>query len=203
METKFQTSFIPKKTVTETKSSGSGMGIFLFVSIVIFLVSLGIAGWVYLQKQMLVSKIVEQQGIIATNEDSFDTNTIESILTLNKRITLADGLLQKHVSVSPIFNFLQQATLKNVRFRDFNFSSLSKDENGTPRVAVKLSGIAKDFETVASQADELGSSKWSKIISEPKISNFSLNTDGSVSFLFTAYVSPSFILYESDNSITE
>ena len=58
-----------------------------------------------------------------------------------------------------------------------------------------MSGVAKDWETVASQADEFGKTDYNKIITEPKISNLGLNADGSVSFTFTAYVTTDYLMY--------
>ena len=198
METKYQTSFIPKKPVMiEGQSRSGGMSLFLLVSVIIFLISLGLAGYVFLEKNILIQKITSNQSSIATNKNGLtsDSTTIESLVELNSRINVANSLLGKHIAVSPIFDFLQQATLKSVRFKNFSFSSLSKDASGVSRVSVQMSGIAKDWETVASQADEFGKADWKKIITEPKISNLSLNADGSVSFLFSAYVSPDFLVY--------
>jgi len=198
METKYQTSFIPKKPVTMSGQVRSGsMSLFLLISIIIFLVSLGLAGYVFLEKSILIQKINADKSTIEANKNGLtsDSVTIESLVELNSRINISKDLLNRHISVSPIFNFLQQATLKSVRFNNFNFSSTGKDASGANRISVQMSGIAKGWETVASQADEFGKSDWRKIISEPKISNLNLNTDGSVSFLFSAYVSPDFLFY--------
>lgn len=198
METKYQTSFIPKKPVSTVERSNSlGMNLFLLVSIVVFLISLGLAGYVFLSKQFLIGKITADQTAIETNKTGLvsDSVTIESLILLNSRTKVAKTLLGKHVAVSPIFNFLQQGTLKSVRFSNFSFSASGKDASGSNVVSVQMSGRAKDWETVASQADEFGKSEWKKIISAPKISNLSLNADGSVSFLFSAFVVSDFLIY--------
>ncbi len=198
METKYQTSFIPKKPVSISEQSQSGgMSLFLLVSMIIFLISLGLAGYIFLEKNLLIKKITANIATIEQNKGGLtsDSVTIESLVELNSRINVAKDLLDRHVAISPIFDFLQQATLKSVRFRNFSFSSLGKDASGVSRVSAQMSGIATSWETVASQADEFGKPDWKRIITEPKISNLSLNADGSVSFLFTTYVSPSFLLY--------
>ena len=203
METKYQTSFIPQKTsITSGQNESSSLSLFLVVSIVVFLISLGLAGYVYLEKKILVQKITADQGTIETNKNGLisDSNTVENLVALNSRINVAKNLLNKHVSISPIFDFLQQTTLKSVRFKNFSFSSTNKDTSGSGGVFVQMSGSAKDWETVASQADEFGKADWKKAISEPKVSNLSLNIDGSVSFVFSAYVLPDFLVF--DNSPT-
>ncbi len=197
MDGKTQTSFIPKKPITELKSKSSGMSFFLFVSILIFLVSVGIAGWVYLEKQLLIRSITKDQETISTNKGSFDTATIDSIVELNSRINVAKGLLTSHVAISPIFNFLNQATLKNVRFRDFNFSSSLTDTTGQKIVGIKMNGTARDFETVASQADGFGKADWRNIIRETKVTNLNINPDGTVSFTLSATVLPDFLTYKA------
>ena len=202
METKYQTSFIPKKPVTMTgQSQPSSMSLLLVVSIIIFLISLGLAGYVFLQKNLLLQKLTTDQNTIETNKSGLtsDSITIESLVELNSRINVAKDLLNKHIAVSPIFDFLQQGTLKSVRFKNFNFSSADVNEAGISRISIQMSGVAKDWETVASQADEFGKADWKKIITEPKVSNLSLGADGSVSFLFTAYVTPDFLVYVNKN----
>jgi len=174
MEQKFQTSFIPKKPVTITgQSQSGGMGLLLLVSIIIFLISLGLAGYIFLEKNLLIQKITADQSTIEANKSGLvsDSITIESLVELNSRINVAKSLLSKHIAVSPIFNFLQQGTLKSVRFKNFNFTSSGKDVSGANQVSVQMSGQALDWETIASQADEFGKADWKKIITEPNISN--------------------------------
>ena len=200
MEPKYQTSFIPKKPVmTAGQSQSSGISLLLLVSLIIFLVSLGLAGYVFLQKNLLIKNITADVSIIEQNKSGLtsDAITIESLVDLNSRINVAKDLLNKHIAVSPVFNFLQQATLRSVRFKNFNFSSAGKDSSGANRVSIQMAGTATDWETVASQADEFGKPEWKKIVSEPKITNLSLNADGSISFLFSAFISPSFLIYEN------
>ena len=200
METKYQTSFIPKSPVVSVGSRRSGgMGLFLVLSIVVFLISLGLAGYVFLEKSLLIKKIQADQSTIEANKNGLisDSVTIESLVELNSRINVANELLDKHVAVSPIFNFLQQRTLKSVRFKNFNFSSTGRSETDTNKISVQMAGVARDWETVASQADEFGRPEWKKIITEPKVSDLSLDADGRVSFLFSAYISPDSLFYEN------
>src|ERR1035437_8359755 len=118
METKYQTSFIPKKPVAsvEQRKSSTGMSLFMLISIILFLISLGLAGYILLEKKLLIQEIGTDQETITKNKGNFtsDSNTIESLVLLNSRINVAEGLLGKHVAVSPIFDFLQQTTLKSV-----------------------------------------------------------------------------------------
>lgn len=198
MEQKFQTSFIPKKPVTDSGTNqSSGISLLLLVSIIIFFISVGLAGYVFLQKNLLQQNIKKDQLAIEQNKSGLvsDSITIENLVQLNSRIKIAKELLDKHVAISPIFDFLQQRTLKSVRFKNFNFSSTGKDEIGQAKISVQMAGQAMDWETIASQADEFGKPEWKKIINEPKISNLSLNADGSVSFVFNAYIVSDYLVY--------
>ncbi len=196
MDPKFQTSFIPKKVMSEP-TYRTGISLFLLLSIIIFLITLGISGWVYLEKQALMKNIEETKQTINDNKNSFDPDTIQDIVSLNSRIITAESLLKKHITVAPIFSFLQDHTLKNVRFKSFSFTNDGKNIEGENSVSISLGGQAATWETLASQADEFGKQEYRKIIHEPKVSSFSLNPDGGVSFSFSAFVQPEFISYES------
>ncbi len=204
MDPKFQTSFIPKKQIAENTYHRS-ISLFSLLSIIVFMITLGISGWVYLEKQALIKNITAEQDIIKQNKNSFDPDTIESIVSLNSRINTAQTLLQKHIAVTPIFSFLQDRTLKNVRFKSFTFTNDTQNMTGVNGISIALGGQAASWETLASQADEFGKPEWKKIIHEPKVSSFSLNGDGSVSFSFSAFVEPQFISYINtvDNSTSQ
>jgi hypothetical protein len=202
MEAKFQTSFIPKKPIIQEERIHSRLSIFLLISLIIFFVSLGLAGWVFLKNKLLIQQIVDQQKTVQTNKNGLtkDSVTVESIVALDSRIMLANQLLANHVAISPIFSFLGQRTLTNVRFKSFSVTSVGQDSTGVTSVKIEMSGQAKDFNSVASQADEFGKSDYTNIIKEPKISGLSLNPDGSVAFIFSASIVTNFISYSKNIS---
>ncbi len=206
MEPKYQTSFIPKKPISpvaQQKRVSVGINLFLLISIVMFLVSLGLAGYVFLEKNILIQKINQDQSTISTDKNSFtaDSNTIESLVELDSRINVSNTLLAQHIAVSPIFGaFIQPATLQSVRFNDFTFNYAGKDATGASKISITMDGTARDWQTIASQADEFGLPDWKNIISEPTISNLTQNADNTVSFQFTAYVNPAFLVYGSNST---
>jgi len=194
-----QTSFIPKKPIVEdSRISSSSVSLFLIISIIVFLVSLSLMAWVALTKASMISGIKTDKETINTNKSAFETGTIESILRLDSRIKIAQSLLDKHIVVSPIFNFLEQRTLKSVRFKNFEFNNAGKATDGSDLVKVRMSGLAKDFKTIALQADEFGRVEYRDIIRETDFSDLNLTQDGFVSFTFSAYVVPSSILYKNN-----
>ncbi len=199
METKFQTSFIPKKPIVQERKISGGISLFLLISLIIFFITAGLAGWVYFEKQRLNNKISFEKETIAKNKNSLtkDSLSIESFVELNTRIEVSKELLSKHVTVVPIFSFLQDRVLKNVRFNSFVFSYSDKGDVSKTGVKVDVSGKALNWRTMAAQVDEFGKVQWKNIIKESKISNLSLSSDGSVAFLYSAYLNPDFITYKA------
>jgi lipopolysaccharide export LptBFGC system permease protein LptF len=195
METKFQTSFIPKKPVVEERRNNSSISLFLLLSIIVFLISLGLGGWVFIQKDLLIKNIQSAEEVIKSNQGAFELDTIESMIRLDSRIKIAKDLLANHVSISPIFSFLEDKTLKSVRFKSFNFTSAGKDEGGASIIKVTMTGQARDFKTIALQAEEFGNVNYRNIIKNPVFSDLNLTSDGSVSFSASMLVVPSFLSY--------
>jgi hypothetical protein len=195
METKFQTSFIPKKPVVEERRNNSSISLFLLLSIIVFLVSLGLGGWVFIQKDLLIKNIAAAEDVIKSNKEAFELDTIESMIRLDSRIKIAKGLLANHVSISPIFSFLEDKTLKSVRFKTFAFSSAGKDESGAASIKLTMTGQARDFKTIALQAEEFGNINYRNIIKSPVFTDLNLTSDGSVSFSASMLVVPSFLSY--------
>jgi len=201
METKFQTSFIPKKPIVQENRANVGIGLFLLISIVIFLISVGIAGWVYLEKDRLINNIAEQKNTINTNRNTFkdSTVTIEEFVRLNSRIESSKELLSRHISVIPLFDFLQGSVLKSVRLNSFVFSSVGVDANGNNNIKVDVSGTAADWKSMAAQVDELSKPENKKVIQDSKISNLSLTANGSVVFSLSTSFNPDFLIYKIKN----
>jgi hypothetical protein len=199
MDNNIQTSFIPKKPIVEdSKISSSSVSLFLVVAIIIFLVSLSLMAWVTFTKTNLINQIKENKAIIEKNKGEFEAGTIESILRLDSRIKVVQSLIDNHVVVSPIFNFLEQRTLKSIRFKNFKFYNSGKAADGSDIVKVEMSGQAKDFKTIALQANEFGKIEYRDSIKEPVFSDLNLTADASVSFSFSAYVIPKFISYRDN-----
>jgi hypothetical protein len=206
METKFQTSFIPKKPVVEERRMGSSISLFLLLSIIIFLVSLGMGVWVYIQKDMLIKNIEKSAKEIKVNKNSFELSSIEDIIRLNLRIKTAENLLDKHISIAPVFNFLEKNTLKQIRFKNFSFSSSGKDEKGNPSVKVTMTGQAlaspEAYKIISLQADIFGSQQNRAFVRNTLLSDLSLGSDGGVSFSASMNVLPDYLSYSSSKKNT-
>lgn len=196
MDGKFQTSFIPKKPVVSSdRARSSGMSLFMVVSIFIFVVSLALAGLVFAGQKYLSSQLEKDKESFAKAQEIFDSLTVETLVKLDKRIVSAKKILNKHIAILPIFNFLESKTLKNIRFNKVEMSLL---ENGG--VLLDMKGEAKNFSAVALQSDVFAESKELK---NPIISDIDLTLTGGVSFNFKSETDPSLVLYKNSMGVKD
>lgn len=190
MDGKFQTAFIPKKPVVSPVRVGhSGTSLFMVVSIFIFVISLALAGSVFGGQKYLSAQLEKDKVDFAKAQEAFDVLTIETLVKLDKRIESAKKILNNHIAVSPIFDYLESKTLKNARFKRMEFS-FSKDNV----VELDMKGEARNFSAVALQSDVFVENKNFK---NPMISDIDLIPGGNVTFSFKTQVEPNFALYKS------
>ncbi len=190
METKFQTSFIPKQPVTdEAPHRTSSSSIFFLLAFIIFMASVASAGGVFIYGQIINRNIEEGKDQLALNKNAFDPNTIAQLTRLNDRINAVDFLLKKHKSVSTLFYVLSNVTLKNTRFSDFSYTGIDD------KISISMKGQARSYETVALQAKEFTNPNFKNVFKSPLFGDLTLDTQGNVSFSFSAGVDPLLVDY--------
>ncbi len=190
METKFQTSFIPKQPITaEAPHHASAASLLFLFAFIIFMASLASAGGVFIYGEIIKKNIQEGTSQLTLNKNAFDPNTISQITRLNDRINAADILLKKHKSVSTLFLVLSNATLKNVRFNDFSYTAVDD------KITLGMKGQALSYETVALQAKEFTNPNLKNVFRSPLFGDLTLDTQGNVSFNFTTTVDPLLVDY--------
>ncbi|MES2223935.1 MAG: hypothetical protein V4469_03305 [Patescibacteria group bacterium] len=189
METKFQTSFIPKTSLEPVASNTvhKPLGFFSFLSSIIFFITVLVAGGVFGWQKYLDNSKTQIKSDLEKNVKSFEPQTLDEYVRLNSRIDSAKALLAKHVAVSYIFDFLQEQTIQSVQFDDFKY------EIGTDGAAtLSMNGRAKSYNAVAYQAEVFGKERS---LQTPLFSNLDLDTFGNVIFNFTTKIDPGFITY--------
>ncbi|MFA6050884.1 MAG: hypothetical protein WC761_06890 [Candidatus Paceibacterota bacterium] len=188
METKFQTSFIPK-TNLEPVSGGQKkpLGLLTFIATIIFFISVLVAGGMFGWHKYLSTQKVKMQQDLERNIKAFEPQTLQEYVRLNTRLNAAQQLLAKHVAVSYIFDFLSENTLQSVSFSDFKYSI---EADGS--ASLNLNGSAKSYNAVAYQSEVLGRER---ALQDPIFSNLDLDNGGNVTFNFTTTVNPGFISY--------
>lgn len=191
MDTNFQTSFIPKKPLAEERVvAPKRTSLFMFISTLIFFGALASAGGMYFYQSSLEKSISQSNASLAAARNAFEPSLISTLQTLNRRLMDANMLLSKHVAVSPIFDALELNTLKSVQFTKFSY--LTPTDPSAP-ITVKMSGIARDYSTIALQSDQLATNKD---IHNPIFSNLVLNPlTGTVAFDLTFTVSADLVKF--------
>jgi hypothetical protein len=198
METKFQTSFIPKKPlVLEQKaiSAKKGTSIIMVVATVLFLASIVGAVFSVVWIGVLNKDQINYKKKLADSEKKFDIPLIEELKKINKKLNLSKEFLASHLSAGEVFSIIIQLAVENVRFSSFTFEGPSKDSQD---IKITLSGTAKDPYAIAYQSDVFGKSKEFgkyKILKNPVISNVSEQDNGGVQFSFSGMISSDDLLY--------
>lgn len=148
------------------------------------------AGGVYFWQSALTTQVKDAQASLQKARDKFEINSVRDLQTLEKRLGSADELVTNHIVMAPIFQALQEMTLKTVRFTKFSYTF-----TGTTNVKdmqIKMSGIAKNYNSLALQADALGKNKYFR---DPIFSNLSLDDKGNILFEVQFSLDPIFLSY--------
>lgn len=191
MDQNFQTSFIPKKPIVEEKVVVERQAsLFTVVAIFIFFSVLIGSGGLYFYKEFLKKQTLSLSGQLEIVKGRFESSKISEMQVLGKRLEAATDVLSKHVAISPIFQSLQDLTLKTIRYTKFTYTI---DDAPNALFRVKMSGAAVGYRSVALQADLFNKNKY---ITDPVFSNLSLDPKGNVLFDLEFTVSPVFINYE-------
>lgn len=215
MDTKFQTSFIPKKPILSDpnvtiRRSGGGTSVFMFVGIIIFVLSLAGIGFTFMWKEVLLKEQRAKQVDLEKREASFNEALIDQLKKANTKIDLGGQLLKKHMAVTRLFDIVSQLTIQGVKFNSFEFSSAEspKPTSGTSEnsiagegIKVVMKGVGNDFRSIAYQSDVLGESEkygTKSVIKNPIISDLVVDEKGRVEFTFTGYINPNDLLYSKN-----
>ncbi len=187
MADQFQTSFIPKKSAeTEQRESFSGSGLSFFIGILTLVISVVLVGGVFAYDSYLNAAAQRKEGQLQQQREAFAPELIREMARLSDKIVVAEGLLNRHIAVSEIFELLQQTTLKTIRFTSFSFSNTDRG------IQVTLQGEGVSFTSVALQADEFSKNPN---LSGTVFSGFALNNFGNIAFSATTIVNPNLISY--------
>lgn len=204
METKFQTSFIPRKPVPVTPGSlgpqvqhhGRGLGsVYMTLAVLVFVASLLVVGGAYAWKQYLISDQAKLQTDLAQRQKDFNLDQIALMKAQSTKISMARQLLKNHLAVSNIFDIVGKLTAESVRFVTMDLTVPA----GMPGpFQISMSGYGRNYSSVAFQSDVLSQLErygLRNVVKNAIISNPALNPNGSVSFSFTAQVDPASFSY--------
>lgn len=194
MDTTFQTSFIPKTPVTDKIApKKGGTSLFIFLATIIFFAALAAAIGVYFYKSILINEVASAQEQLARAEAAFEPTFISTIQDLDRRIESANVIIDNHITVSPIFDALQDLTLKSIRYTKFGYE-FSTD--GQSSVVIRISGESDSYQSIALQSDLY---QENKNIQDPVFSNLSLDdASGKINFDLAFTMDTSYLLYSEE-----
>jgi hypothetical protein len=197
MEGKFQTSFIPKKTVSSQPGPGPGIAkpvrttnFFNLIITIIFVTILILTGIVYGYQYYLKKEVTKVEDELTQKLDTLRRENVIELARFDSRLTSAKNLMAQHVAVTEFFTFLSKVTSQSVRFTTFRYSVADQ------KLTLSMSGEARGFAVLADQADEFAKTETQEYIKGATISNYTLDKSGNVNFSFNATVDPSKILYK-------
>lgn len=173
------TSFVPKQPLeTQRRKMQPGDNLLLLGSLLIFGASLVTAGAVFGYQQYLNS-VIEYKGTqLVAYEAEISSDVVETYIRLDKRFTSSRTLLDNHVALSYFFEELEKTTLKNVRF---NGLIIDVAEDRTAKVT--LDGVARNFNTLAAQSNEVADNPMFK---RAIFADIGPNEDGTIGFSLTS-----------------
>jgi hypothetical protein len=177
MEQDFRTTFIPRKpmeSVAPTAARASRpMGLLTLIGflLVVVVAIMGVGLWFY--KSTLEKQVTDAQAILADTQKFFEPTVLNELKTVSRRMSVAEGLLNRHTAVSPFFSLLSESTLPQVRF-----SRLEMVLDGE-KPTITLSGEAEGYRVIAQQSRVFGQYSY---IRDNIFSNFVLTPKGRVSF---------------------
>jgi hypothetical protein len=192
MDTRFQTSFIPKKPIVGSDAvySSARVSAFFVVALILFLTSVASAAGVYVYEKTLEKANLTNDQKLGEKEKRFEPATLNEIQVKNTQINAAKDILSKHVAVSDFLKTLSALTLQSVRFKTFDYKYVSAD-----KITLSMKGEGRDFRSVALQSDVFA--KKNTIFKDPIISNLAVNTDGTIDFDFTASLVANVVSYKA------
>lgn len=191
MEQNFQTSFIPKKMIVKERvSMPRSISFLTIVSIFILFATVLSTGGLFFYKSVLGKNIENLDGELRKASKRFEPEKIAALQDLDNRLVASSEILSKHIVVSPIFQALQEKTLKTVRFTKFGYTLPAEGNN---KVLVSMSGTAIGYRSVALQADLLATNKN---LIDPVFSNLQLDEKGNVNFDLNFSVDANFVNYK-------
>lgn len=194
MENSFQTSFIPKKPIIE---NGSGFqtkkttSLSMVISVFIFVATLLSAGGLFLYKSYLIKNKENLSTSLAKVRDTFDKDTIAELEMYDKRTSVAKQVLDNHLVLSPLFETINKLTLTSIQYTKFDHSTANNV------FSVRLSGIARDYKSIALQADVFNTSKGA-MLKDLIFSNLTKNKNNFVTFDVEFTVNPDLLSYSNN-----
>lgn len=179
MDTKFQSSFIPKSSVMGRGAIHEKSSVFGTLSVIIFVISLLGTGGIFAYKKMMESSISNLQSELAAAEAAVDKAKIDELANFDNRIKSLEDILTGHVTISSYLDLLGDNMIKNLSFSSFNYSALDSEKP----ITATFVGVAPSYRAIAQEEAILLANP--NVLSV-KFADFALNKSGGVGFKLEA-----------------
>jgi len=191
MENSFQTSFIPKRPVTASAPRPQPKSLFMVLSVILVVV-IGLASvGLFIYKNYLIKQKEVLSESLGKVRDTFEKDTISELELYDKRASAAKKVLDSHIVLSPMFTLLGNLTIPSVQYTKFEHETTSKG------FFVKISGQARDYRSIALQADVFNTTKG-RSFKNVVFSNLTKDKNNLVGFELEFIVDPSLLSYEKN-----
>ena len=138
-------------------------------------------------KNYLNENIAQLGKSIERQIASFEIPTVNEIIDFSEKISVARNLLAGHKAFSNILDFLQDFTMKDVKFNDLNYSFA---DSGEPSLA--LSGTTRSYASLTAQIQTL--EKYNQV-KQVSVSGLSSDLAGGVKFNLKIILDPAIAAY--------
>lgn len=186
-------SFIPKGPITREESfldRRRPRSITGFLAIFAFVASVGsYAGFYFYQKTLLQEVEKKAESITSEQRLFVQSPEINRAKLFRVRAELARELLDQHIAVSPVFDFLSNNTLESIMYDSFTFK---RDNNAWSLV---LTGESPSYASLAYQTDVLKKKNKEGGFTSFSISDITLTKSGTVTFTLSVELAQNQLLY--------
>ncbi len=186
-----ETSFIPQQPLLRVEGASrrrESVNLALVLSLLIFFVTLCVAGGVYLYKGKIVKDIARSGQELSDAEKSFDVEDITVFKDLQTSLRQAKQLVDSHTIFSVILDMLEAHTAENIGLTSLSFAAA---DGG---VQLTLSGLAPSYAAVYFQVEE-----WRNMVAHVKkvvVTGLTLDErTGVVAFSVHADIDPGYLQY--------
>lgn len=173
------------------------ISIFSVIATLLIIVTIVSYVGLFFYKRILIGQISGLQSSLSRAKESFEPETISELQLFDKRTTVSKQVMSSHIVLSPFFELLGKLTIPSVQYVKFS-EEFSPEKNG---FYVKISGLAKDYKSIALQA-EVFNSKEGKYFKDVVFSNLQLSNSkedkGYIGFDVTFTIDPSLISFEKN-----
>lgn len=187
-------SFIPKTSLVREEAfleRRRPRSLLVFFAIFSLVASLGSYAGLAFYEQQLSGQVADRVEKVEKARDILlGSKVINDARTFQAQAGLVQKILDEHIVVSPVFDFLSKVTIASVMYDSFVF----KHENGMQ--VIELKGEAPSYASLAYQADVLKKYKEeTKVIIDYTFSGVSLSRLQSVQFSLKITFAPGYLSY--------